>query len=292
MKKKILTLGLVLAMAVSMTACGTKTETAASAEASAPAESTLSGTINVFAAASMTESLDKVIAEFEKENPNVDVVATYDSSGTLKTQIASGADCDVFISAAQKQMNAIDEEKGGDAYEGTNFVMPGTRADILENKCVLITSPSSDKKITDWDSFQSAITSAKSSSDLIFAMGNADVPVGKYTSAILKSLNLNEEDMVKAGIVTYGSNVKEVLTTVQEGTADCGIVYETDAFSAGVTPVATADTELTGGPCIYPAAVMANTKNEEAAKTFLEYIQSEKAMKEFTAVGFKEVAAK
>lgn len=289
MKKKILTLGLALMLAVGMTACGAKTEAPASAEPSAAPESTLSGTLNVFAAASMTESLDKVIAAFEEANPNVDVVATYDSSGTLKTQIVEGADCDVFISAAQKQMNNIDEEKGGEAFEGTNCVMAGTRVDILENKCVLITSASSDKGIKDWDSFQNAITAAKSGSDLIFAMGNADVPVGKYTSSILKNLGLNEETMVNAGIVTYGSNVKEVLTMVKEGTADCGIVYETDAFSAGVEPTATADTALTDGPCIYPAAVMANTKNEEAAKAFLEFIQTKDAMAEFTAVGFKEV---
>ncbi len=290
MKKKILTLGLALALAVSMTACGTQTQKVASADQpSAAPESTLSGTVNVFAAASMTESLDKVIADFEKANPGVDVVATYDSSGTLKTQIVEGADCDVFISAAQKQMNNIDEKNGGDAYEGTNFVMDGTRVDILENKCVLITSGSSDKGIKDWDSFQKAITTAKSGSDLVFAMGNADVPVGKYTSSILTNLGLNEADMVNAGIVTYGSNVKEVLTAVKEGTADCGIVYETDAFSAGIEPVATADTELTNGPCIYPAAVMANTKNEEAAKAFLEFIQTEDAMAQFTAVGFKAV---
>ena len=113
--------------------------------------------LTVFAAASMTETLTELGDRYMAANPNVGIVFNFDSSGTLKTQIVEGADCDGFISAANKQMNQIDEENGGDTYEGTNFVMPGTRVKLLENKCALIVSPSSDKDITDWDSFQDAL---------------------------------------------------------------------------------------------------------------------------------------
>ena len=286
MKKKLLTLGLALTLMVSMTACGS---TAQVESASAPAEEVaIDTTVYVSAAASMTESLDKVIALYEEENPNVEVIATYDSSGTLETQIQSGADCDVFISAAQKQMNELDETSEAFASE-ENFVLQGTRVNILENKCVLVASE--DSAITDWDTFQAAITSAQSSSDLIFAMGNSDVPVGKYTSAILKNLGLDEAAMVEAGIVSYGSNVKEVTEQVSSGAADCGIIYATDAYSAGMTALAEADTELTDGPVIYPAAVMQNSANPEAAQAFLDFLFTDEAMAEFTAVGFTPVDA-
>ncbi len=290
MKKKVFAAALALAMVFSMTACGgssTSDDATSASDSSAASVSAnpVSGEINVFAAASMTESLDQVIADFEAENPDCTVTATYDSSGTLKTQIQAGADCDVFISAAQKQMNQIDGNS--EDVEGENYVLDGTRIDLLENTCVLITSSASDKGITDWDSFVDAISNAQSSDDLIFCMGNSDVPVGQYTSTILENLNLSETDMASKGIVTYGSNVKEVTSQVQSGAADCGIVYATDAYSAGMEAVATASSDLTNGPTIYPAAVMQNTQNQEAAEAFLDYLQTSEAMKHFTEVGFK-----
>ena len=121
-------------------------------------------------------------------------------------------------------------------------------------------------------------------------MGNADVPVGQYTSAILTNLGLDEADMVSKGIVTYGTNVKEVTSQVSTGAADCGIVYATDAFSAGLDIIDTASDELVGTKVIYPAAVMANSANQDAAKAFLDYLQSDDAMAEFEAVGFTKAA--
>lgn len=274
MKKKILAIALTFVMAAAFCACGGSNQ-GSSADGKASGEET---TIYLSAAASMTESMNKAIAAYEEENEGVKVVATYDSSGTLQTQIESGADCDVFLSAAQKQMDALEE--GG-------FVLDGTRKDILENKCALVVKADGD--IKDWAGFESAIKSAASSSDLIFAMGNADVPVGQYTSKILTALGLNEQEMVDKGIVTYGSNVKDVTSKVSTGAADCGIIYATDAYSAGLEPVGYADSEMTGGKVIYPVAVMKNSQNQDAAKAFVDYLFSDEAMAFFTEVGFSEV---
>jgi molybdenum ABC transporter, periplasmic molybdate-binding protein len=290
MKKKLFASVLALAMVFSMAACGTSSTPADSAaepaDSSKTAAEPVSGDIYVSAAASMTESLDEVIALFKEANPDANVITTYDSSGTLKTQITEGADCDVFISAAQKQMNQMDETS--EEFEGTNYVLQGSRVDLLENTCVLVTNPNGDKNITDWQSFVTALSSAQSSDDLIFAMGNADVPVGAYTSKILTALGLDEAALAAKGIISYGSNVKEVTTQVSEGSADCGIIYSTDAYSAGMEPAATADSSL-AGKVIYPAAVMANTKNQEAAEAFLKFLQTDEAMACFEKVGFLAV---
>lgn len=282
--KKTLIIILAMVMAVTMAACGSGGQ--ADQGSSAGADPV---TIYVSAAASMTESLDEIIADYTAENPDVTIVPTYDSSGTLLTQIQAGADCDIFISAAQKQMNAIDET-AAEGYEGTNFVKQGSRVDLLQNKCALVVSPATDKSIAAWDDFQKAITSAQSADDLIFCMGNADVPVGQYTSVILENLGLVEEDMVSKGIVTYGTNVKEVTSQIESGAADCGIIYATDAYSAGLDIIDTASDELTGKKVIYPAAVMEGSANAEAAQRFLDYLSSDKAMAVFEKVGFNKAA--
>ena len=278
MKKKILAIALSLAMVAAFCACSSDTGTGGSAAGSSDEGSGTETTLYLSAAASMTESMDKVIAAYEKENPGVDIVATYDSSGTLQTQIESGAECDIFLSAAQTQMDALQE--GG-------FVMDGTRKNLLENKCALVVAEGSD--IASWDDFEAAIESAQSSDDLIFSMGNADVPVGQYTSEILKYLGLNEQEMVDKGIITYGSNVKDVTSKVSSGAADCGIVYATDAYSAGMTPVGYATAEMTGGQVIYPVAVMEHSENKEAAQKFVDYLSTDEAMAFFTEVGFTQV---
>ena len=125
--------------------------------------------------------------------------------------------------------------------------------------------------------------------DLMLAMGNADVPVGQYTQKILNFYDLVEADLAAAGSITYGTNVKEVTTQVSEAAVDCGIIYQTDAFSAGLTVVDTATPEMCG-QVIYPAAVLNTTKNEDAAKAFLEFLTSDAADAVFEAVGFTPVA--
>lgn len=234
----------------------------------------------VSAATSMTESLGVVAKEFEKENPDIEIVPTFDSSGTLKKQIEAGADCDVFISAAQKQMDGLEEK---------DLIDKDSRINLLENKCVLVLAPGCKKDIKNWESFETAIKNAKSGEDLKFCMGNEDVPVGRYTMKILKNLGLNEEEMNKKGIITYGSNVKEVTSQIKTDAVDCGIIYATDAYSADLPVVATADSKLTDGPCIYPAAIVKSSKNKKDAKKFLDFLKSEKAMKEFEKVGFTPV---
>ena len=236
----------------------------------------------VFAAASMTETLTELKAVYEAENPNVTIVYNFDSSGTLKTQIESGADCDVFISAAPKQMNQLDI-KADPAVNtaGLDFVLEGTRINLLENKVALAVPEGNPKAVESYDGLVKGLTEGT----LLLAMGNADVPVGQYTQKIFAYYGLDEAALAASGVLTYGSNVKEVTTQVSEAAVDCGIIYATDAFSAGLTVVDTATPEMCG-QVIYPAAVLNITKNEESARAFLEFLTTETADAVFTAVGF------
>ena len=227
----------------------------------------------VFAAASMTETLTTLGEQYMAENENVNIIFNFDSSGTLKTQIQEGADCDIFISAGQKQMNELE------------CVLEGTRFDILENKVALAVPDGNPANINSYDDLIAGLKNA----DLMLAMGNADVPVGQYTQKILNFYDLVEADLAAAGSITYGTNVKEVTTQVSEAAVDCGIIYQTDAFSAGLTVVDTATAEMCG-QVIYPAAVLNTTKNEDAAKAFLEFLTSDAADSVFEAVGFTPVA--
>ena len=271
--KKIFALLLALIMMLSLlTGCGSKKEEDV--------------TLIVFAAASMTETLTELGNKYMEEHENVTIEFNFDSSGTLKTQIQEGADCDVFISAGQKQMNQLDINASAEVNtEGLDFVLTDTRFDILENKVALAVPDGNPKGINSYDDL---INGLKDGS-VMLAMGNSDVPVGQYTQKILKFYELSEEKLVADGVITYGSNVKEVTTQVSEATVDCGIIYQTDAFSAGLTVVDTATAEMCG-QVIYPAAVLNITKNEEAAKAFLDYLTGDAADAVFEKVGFTPVA--
>ena len=239
----------------------------------------------VFAAASLTESLTEIKELYEKENPEIELVFNFDSSGTLKTQIQEGAVCDLFISAGQKQVNQLDiskdEEKNPDRLD---FVLEGSRIDLLENKVALVVPEGNPKQIESFDGLAELLKSG----DVLMAMGNSDVPVGQYTQKILAYYGLNEEELAKAGKITYGTNVKEVTTQVVEASVDCGVVYGTDAFSAGLAVTDTATAEMCG-QVIYPAAVMKNSAVPEAAQAFLDYLRGEEAMKIFEGIGFSGV---
>lgn len=240
----------------------------------------------VFAAASMTETLTQIAELYKAVAPNVALTFNFDSSGTLKTQIQEGADCDLFISAGQKQMNQLDiTAKPEVNTDGLDFVLEGSRINLLENRVTLCVAEDSDKGI---DSFEVLAEKLKSG-EVLMAMGNSDVPVGQYTQKILAYFNLDEEALAKAGTITYGTNVKEVTTQVKESSVDCGVVYCTDAYSAGLTPVAYATAEMCG-QVIYPAAVLKVSKHPEAAQAFLDYLTTPEAMAVFEAVGFAPVA--
>ena len=169
--------------------------------------------------------------------------------------------------------------------EGLDFVLEGTRFDILENKVALAVPEGNPAGIESYDDLKDGLAAG----EVMLAMGNADVPVGQYTQKILAYYELSEEDLAAAGNITYGSNVKEVTTQVSEATVDCGIIYATDAFSANLTVVDTATPEMCG-QVIYPAAVLNVTENEEAAKAFLEYMTEDAADAVFEAVGFTPMA--
>ena len=278
--------GIASASAV-LTACGgssssTASSTASSAAASSEAASGESVELIVFAAASLTETLNAIAETYSAENPGVTFSFNFDSSGTLKTQIQEGADCDLFISAGQKQMNQLDSTASAEGNtEGLDFVDAESRVDLLENKVVLCVTEGSDKGI---DSFDSLAEHLKAE-DILFCMGNSDVPVGQYTQKILAYYDLDEAALAAAGVITYGSNVKEVTTQVSEASVDAGVVYCTDAYSAGLTPVDEATKEMCG-QVIYPAAVMKNALHAEAAKEFLAYLRTDKAATVFESVGF------
>jgi len=239
----------------------------------------------VFAAASMTETLTEIKDMYEEANPGVTLTYNFDSSGTLKTQIEEGAECDVFISAGQKQMNELDISAGEDVNpDGLDFVKEDSRIDLLENKVTLVVPEENPKGIESFD----ALAELLKDGDVLMAMGNSDVPVGQYTQKILAFYDLDEEELANAGKITYGTNVKEVTTQVVEGSVDCGVVYCTDAFSAGLDVVDSATAEMCG-QVIYPAAVLKNSKDVDAAQAFLDYLSGDEAMAVFEGVGFSKV---
>jgi len=276
-----------LTTAAALTACGSSASSAAASSAAASSGADAEPVeLIVFAAASLTETLTAIGETYSAENPGVTFRFNFDSSGTLKTQIQEGADCDVFISAGQKQMNQLDSTASADVNtEGLDFVDSDSRVDLLENRVVLCVPEGSDKGIDSFD----ALAEHLKAEDILFCMGNSDVPVGQYTQKILAYYDLDEAALAAAGVITYGSNVKEVTTQVTEGSVDAGAVYCTDAYSAGLTPVDEATKEMCG-QVIYPAAVMKAAPNADAAKAFLAYLQTEEAMTVFEGVGFSAVA--
>ena len=274
--------------AAALTACGgAASSTAASVASSAAASSQAAQSVEliVFAAASLTETLTAIGETYSAENPGVTFRFNFDSSGTLKTQIQEGADCDLFISAGQKQMDQLDIMASADVNKDRlDFVDSDTRVDLLENKVVLCVPEGSDKGIDSFD----ALAEHLKAQDILFCMGNSDVPVGQYTQKILAYYDLDEEALAAAGVITYGSNVKEVTTQITEASVDAGVVYCTDACSAGLTPVDEATKEMCG-QVIYPAAVLMAAPNAEAAKEFLAYLQTDRAATVFEGVGFSAV---
>lgn len=265
-----------LVLSLILTACNTQ---AGSQEPAAPeqnsSETTVKTELYVFAAASMTETMEKIVVEYQKLHPEIKIVYTFDSSGTLKTQIQNGAVCDLFISAAQKQMNQLEANNPANT-ENLDFVDPATRVNLVENKVTLAVpqgNPSGVQTFTDLNT------------DKVkkIALGNSDVPVGQYSEELLTNLGIWDAIQPK---VSFGSNVKEVTTWVSSGSVDCGIVYGTDAFSAGLEVVDKASPDMLKSAVVYPAAVLKTSTHQAEAKAFLDYLQGPEAKAIFESVGF------
>ena len=275
--KKLIPLLLALVMALSLVACGNKADdNKADDKASDPVD------LTVFAAASLTESLTAIGEKYMAANENVKISFNFDSSGKLLSQIQEGAVCDLFISAAPKQMNALDGTLKDDVEKnpkGQDLLVEGSRIDLLENKVALAVAEGNDKGIDSFDKLAELLKSG----DVKLAIGNSDVPVGQYTQKIFKFYDIDESAI--ADKLTYGSNVKEVTTAVSEGTVDCGIIYASDAYSAKLTVAAEATADMCG-QVIYPAAVLNTSTQQAAAADFLKYLQSAEASSEFEKVLF------
>ena len=226
-------------------------------------------TLTVFAAASMQATMEKISGLYTQANPGVEIIYNFDSSGTLKTQIEEGAECDLFISAAQKQMNAL--EKSG-------YIDSSTRINLLENKVALVVPDDNPAKINSYDDL--ATKKLK-----LIALGNSDVPVGAYSQEILTNMGIWDE-LNDEHKISFGSNVTEVAMQVREGTVDCGIIYATDAATHKLTVIAEPPAGTLKTPVIYPAAVLANSKHHDEAKAFLDYLQTSDAREIFASVGF------
>ena len=281
MMKKFISLLLALVMALSLMACGNNADANndATNDDQPPAETV---ELTVFATVSLTESLTAIGEKYMAENENVKINFNFDSSGKLYTQIKEGASCDLFISAAPKQMNQLDGTLKDDAEknpDGLDMLVAGSRIDLLENKVVLAVAEGSDKGIDSFDKLAELLKSG----DVKLAIGNSDVPVGQYTQKIFAYYEIDEAAIAEK--LTYGSNVKEVTTAVSEGTVDCGIIYASDAYSAGLTVAAEATADMCG-QVIYPAAVLNTSAQQEAAAAFLAYLQSAEASAEFEKVLF------
>jgi molybdate transport system substrate-binding protein len=278
MKKRVsvlLSLALVLGM---MAGCGSQNQTAEDIDTEEPevVETQDSDTqelesceILVAAAASLKNAYeDELIPMFEEMYPGVTVSGTYDSSGKLQTQIEEGMEADVFMSAATKQMIALEDE---------GLIDSDTNVDLLENKIVLIVPAGSDSSIS---SFEDVVNAQN------IAIGDPEsVPAGQYAQEALTNLGLWDQVLAKASL---GTNVTEVLNQVAAGSADAGIVYATDAASMAdqVTVVAEAPEGSLAEKVIYPVAVVKNTAHADAAKAFVEFLQTEEALKVFESYGF------
>ncbi len=282
MKKFLCVLtSVLLAMTLAVGCSSTKTETKTDdTKETVTEENTEASTqLYVFAAASMTETMNKIAEMYKDVDPNVEVICNFDSSGTLKTQIEEGADCDIFISAAQKQMNQLDATQDAEANpDKLDFIDSTTRFNLVSNSVVLITPKGNPAGVTGFDDVASDKVK-------LIALGNSDVPVGQYAEEIFKYIGL-WDTLNSDNKITFGTNVKEVLAQVEEGAVDCGVVYSTDAATTDNVEVISAAPEGSHKTITYPAAVLKASKNAEKAKEFLDYLKTDDCSAVFEAAGF------
>ncbi|MBU5679947.1 molybdate ABC transporter substrate-binding protein [Blautia sp. MSJ-9] len=236
------------------------------------ADTDLKGEVNTFIAASLSNAMEEIQKDFNETYPDVEILYNADSSGTLQTQIEEGARCDIFFSAADKQMNALVDE---------NLAKKDTVEDILENKVVLIKPKDGETKVTGFENITDAAN---------IALAGDSVPVGQYAREIFDNLGITDE--VNKMEINEGKNVSEVLAAVSEGSNEIGIVYATDAASVAdkVDVIAEAPADALKTPVLYPVGLIEDKEASEddtaATEAFLEYIKSDDAMKVFEKYGF------
>ena len=228
--------------------------------------------LTVFAAASLTETLTEIGNSYTALHPETELVFNFDSSGTLKTQIAEGADCDLFLSAAPQQMDAI-----------AGFIDGETRCDLLENELVLVVPEGNPAGIGGFADLAARLRDGS----VFLAMGNSDVPAGQYARSVLDYFGLPAD--LPDGSITYAGSVKEIAAQISEGMADAGILYRSDAAAAGLT-VADAATPEMCGRVVYPAAVLQNAADAGLAAEFLDYLKTPAAGDVFRAAGLTPLA--
>ncbi len=222
----------------------------------------------ILAAASLTDVCGKLKEDFEKNNKDITLTFSFGASGALQAQIEEGAGADVFMSASLKQMTALDEK---------NLLLKDSVKELLENKIVLIVSKGNEKDIKSFDDLKGDKVS-------MVALGEPDsVPVGQYAEEILTNLGILEEVKKKAN---YGSDVRQVLTWVENGDVSCGVVYATDAFTTDKAEIVSYAPEGSCKRVIYPVGIVEASKNKDAAKKFVEYLSSDAAMRFFEEYGF------
>ena len=236
------------------------------------ADTDLKGEVNTFIAASLSNAMEEIQKDFNETYPDVEILYNADSSGTLQTQIEEGARCDIFFSAADKQMNALVDE---------DLAKKDTVEDILENKVILIKPKDGETKVTGFENITDAAN---------IALAGDSVPVGQYAREIFDNLGITDE--VNKMEINEGKNVSEVLAAVSEGSNEIGIVYATDAASVAdkVDVIAEAPADALKTPVLYPVGLIEDKEASEddtaAAEAFLEYIKSDDAMKVFEKYGF------
>lgn len=236
------------------------------------ADTDLKGEVNTFIAASLSNAMEEIQKDFNETYPDVEILYNADSSGTLQTQIEEGARCDIFFSAADKQMDALVDE---------DLAKKDTVEDILENKVVLIKPKDGETKVTGFENITDAAN---------IALAGDSVPVGQYAREIFDNLGITDE--VNKMEINEGKNVSEVLAAVSEGSNEIGIVYATDAASVAdkVDVIAEAPADALKTPVLYPVGLIEDKEASEddtaATEAFLEYIKSDDAMKVFEKYGF------
>lgn len=289
--KKTIAIALALSLILcSFAGCGTTSESpeetpvpseSATAEITPkPTEEPEPVELVIFAAASLTEAMNEIAELYKDVAPNVTLTFNFDSSGTLKTQIEEGADCDIFLSAGQKQMNQLDITADAAVNtDGLDFVLSDSRFNFVSNSVVLIVPSDSDLGITSFEDVNTDLVS-------LMALGNSDVPVGQYSEEVFTFMGVWDA-LNSAGKITFASNVKEVLTQVESAAVDCGVVYSTDAATSDGVKIVASAPEGSHKAITYPAAILNITKNLEASEAFMEFLKSDTCSDVFESLGFQ-----